>query len=408
MVRRALAVREFRGIVVAQVASDAGDQIARVALALLVLDRTGSALGAAATFAISFVPAFFGAALLGPLADRLSRRALMLWADLGRALIVAVLALAATPDAPLPLLFVLLLAAEFLTPIFDAARSATIPSVLQEPALVSAGYGLSRTLHLANQVIGLVLGGVIVAVVGPRVAMMVDALSFLVSFLVLAATLRPRRSMLGGPTTPAALLRDLREGAAALAADPSRRALGLFAWLMVTTVVAPEALGLAYARSVGAAEYWGAILMAAPIAGATVGSYLVARMALRSQLDLMLPLAVASALPLLATGLEPAPAVVTLLWFVSGVMQAYFVAIMAITTLLTPDDNRGRVTGIAAAGFAACSLIGMLVAGYLADVSSPAFTVTVIASVGLALTGLVWWRWPARVLHRDVAGLEYG
>lgn len=406
--RRALAVREFRGIVVAQVASDAGDQIARVALALLVLDRTGSAFGAAATFSISFVPAFFGAALLGPLADRLSRRTLMLGADLGRALIITVLALAATPEAPLPLLFVLLLAAEFMTPVFDSARSATIPSVLEDPALVSAGYGLSRTLNLANQVVGLVLGGVIVAVVGPRVAMLVDALSFVVSFLVLAATLRLRRSLLDGPTTPSALLRDLRDGAAALAADPSRRAMVLFAWLMVTTVVAPEALGLSYARSVGAAEYWGAILMAAPIAGATVGSYLVGRLTLRTQLDAMLPLAVASALPLLATGIEPPPVVVTVLWFVSGVMQAYFVSIMAITTLLTPDDNRGRVTGIAAAGFAACSLAGMLVAGYLADVTTPAFTVTVIASVGLVLTGLVWTPWPRQVLRRDVAGLEPG
>ena len=57
---RALAVREFRGIVVAQIASDAGDQIARVALALLVLERTGSAFGAAATFAVAFIPGFFG------------------------------------------------------------------------------------------------------------------------------------------------------------------------------------------------------------------------------------------------------------------------------------------------------------------------------------------------------------
>ena len=69
-----LAVREFRGIVLAQVASEAGDQIARVALALLVLSHTGSPLLAAATFAVSFVPSFVGGALLGPLADRFSRR----------------------------------------------------------------------------------------------------------------------------------------------------------------------------------------------------------------------------------------------------------------------------------------------------------------------------------------------
>src|SRR5690606_12808422 len=102
VLRQALAVREFRGIVVAQVASETGDQVARLALALVVLERTGSAFGAAATFAVAFVPAFFGAALLGPLADRLSRRTLMLGADLGRAVIIGVLALLATADASLP------------------------------------------------------------------------------------------------------------------------------------------------------------------------------------------------------------------------------------------------------------------------------------------------------------------
>ena len=50
--------------------------------------------------------------------------------------------------------------------------------------------------------------------------------------------------------------------------------------MLVIPVLAPEALGLAYARSVDAPDYWGGILMAAPIAGATLGSVLIARMAL--------------------------------------------------------------------------------------------------------------------------------
>ena len=51
-VRDVLAVPEFRGMVIAQIASQAGDQIASVALALLVLNQTGSPLLAAATFAV--------------------------------------------------------------------------------------------------------------------------------------------------------------------------------------------------------------------------------------------------------------------------------------------------------------------------------------------------------------------
>jgi MFS family permease len=391
---------------IAQVASDAGDQIARVALALLVLERTGSAFGAAATFAVAFVPAFFGAALLGPLADRLSRRTLMLGADLGRAVIITVLALVATDTAPLPLLFALLLAAEFLTPVFDAARTATIPTILPEPPLVTAGMGLSRTLHLSNQVIGLLIGGVVVTVLNPRAALLLDALSFVVSFLLLSAMLAPRRALLAGRTTPRALLRDLREGSSMLWADPSRRALIGLAWFLVIAVVAPEGLGLAYSVSVGAEDYWGGALMAAPLAGAALGSLLIARLEPVGQLDRMLPLAALSWTPLLLTGFEPPLPVLAALWFVSGGLQAYFVSIMALTTLLTRDEHRGRVTGIASAGFSVCSVIGLLLAGALADLTSPAFAVTLIAAGGLAVVGVASLLWPTQTLRHDVLGLE--
>jgi len=73
--RSLLRNREFRGLVVAQVASELGDHIARVALASLVLTRTDSAFLAVLAFVVSFVPAVFGSALLGAFADRLPRLA---------------------------------------------------------------------------------------------------------------------------------------------------------------------------------------------------------------------------------------------------------------------------------------------------------------------------------------------
>src|ERR1700751_3070560 len=54
------AIGEFRALWLAQVLSVAGDQLARVALTLLVFERTRSALLAAVTFAASVVPAFIG------------------------------------------------------------------------------------------------------------------------------------------------------------------------------------------------------------------------------------------------------------------------------------------------------------------------------------------------------------
>src|SRR6478735_8047998 len=82
--------REFAALVGAQVLSGIGDQVARVAIALAVLERSQSAFYAACAFAVSYLPAVFGGTILGPLADRIPRRRLLLLCDLARAAVILV------------------------------------------------------------------------------------------------------------------------------------------------------------------------------------------------------------------------------------------------------------------------------------------------------------------------------
>ncbi len=405
-IRDVLAVREFRGIVMSQVASEAGDQIARVALALLVLSDTGSPLLAAATFAIAFIPSFIGGALLGPVADRFSRRSLMLGADLGRAALIMLLALVAVQGTPLWLLFGLLLVAELFTPLFDSARAATTPEVLGDVALVTTGAALTRVLSLANQAIGLVLGGLIVQLAGARLALFLDAISFLVSYALLVVYLRRRPPAQESTQSIGVLFADLGRGWKVLMADPSRRALVLLAWGMALPLVAPEAVGLAYVRQQGEVDTWGGFLMASVTTGAAVGAVLVGRRPPREQLDLVLPLAMLMSLPLLVTGIEPPIVILVVLWFLSGAAQAFLVPVMAFTTVLTANEQRGSVVGIAGAGFALLTTIGYLVVGWVASLTSPAFAVVVMAVVGLVVASASYVVWPATTLRADVRALE--
>src|SRR6476619_5590903 len=106
--RDALDQREFAALFVARMLSTWGDYLARVAIATLVLARSGSALLSAATFAVSFLPEVFGQALLAPYADRLPRRTLLVVCDLLRALVVVLLVLAITHALPLGVVLALL------------------------------------------------------------------------------------------------------------------------------------------------------------------------------------------------------------------------------------------------------------------------------------------------------------
>ena len=86
--REVFAIAEFRALWLAQLLSVIGDQLARVALTVLVYDRTRSALLAAITFVASIVPTFFGGVALAWLADRYPRRAVMIACDMIRAILV--------------------------------------------------------------------------------------------------------------------------------------------------------------------------------------------------------------------------------------------------------------------------------------------------------------------------------
>jgi MFS family permease len=401
--RELLRNREFVGLMVAQVLSECGDQIARVGLAVLVLARTDNPFLAALAFVVGYVPAIFGAALLGPFADRMSRRTVMLLADAGRAVLVGLLALLAVPATPVWVLFALLFLAELLSAPFEAARAAVLPDILPDPRHYLRGAGLSRVLSQVDQVLGLALAGLVVAFVSPRGALVTDAVTFALSFAVVLLTLHPRSAPLAARAGLGGYLHDLARGAALVAGDPVRRCLVLFAWGAAAFMIAPEAVALAYAEADGDPAALGTVLMAALPAGGALGAILVGRWAPEAQARAILPLALASCLPLLLTGASPPVLLAAVLWFVAGVGQGFMVPLIATVNLLTPAHSRGRVNGLAAAGFNIGSASAFALAGLGAAVLSPALVVLLAGVAGVLVCVIAWSRWPRAALERAVA-----
>jgi MFS family permease len=403
--RDALRSGEFRGLVVAQVLSEWGDHIARVALATVVLARTDSAFLAVLAFVVSFVPAVIGAPLLGGLADRLPRKLVLLACDLGRGVVIAVLALLAVDGTPVWVLLAVLLLAEFFSAPFDAALRSVVADVLPEPRTALAGMGLLRVLFQLDQVIGIALAGAVIFAFGARAGLFIDAATFVGSFVVVMLTMR-RRPGLRDAGAQESFLQDFRSGVHLVFEDPALRALVLFGWGSAVFIIAPEAVALAYARHEGMPPQVGALLMASVPAGAAIGAYLLGRLAPMRQVGSMLPLAVFCCLPLLATSLAPPWWVALVLFFVSGLGQAFMLPLIATVTLMTPAAFRGRVNGLAGGGFSLASAAAYLLAGALADLTSPAVAVTAASVLGLGLLGAVHRSWPAGAIRRS-AGLVY-
>ncbi len=376
-------VAEFRAMWTAQAQSRAGDQLARVALALLVYDRTSSATLTALVYALTFLPPLLTAPLLAGLADRYSRRTVMVVIDLCCAALVALMAL---PGLPLPVVAVLLVAMTCPQPLFAAARNATLPTVLTGERF-PVGMSIVSTTDYVAQIAGFAGGGVLVALLGgPHTALLVDAATFLVSAALVRRGVGPHRPSERPAHATGSGLSALA-GISVVIRD--RRLLGLagLVWLFAF-FIAPEALAAPYAHQIGAGPGLVGVLMAAGLVGAIIGTLAIIRVPARSRHRWTTPLAAATGLPQAASAVVPWPALAVSLWAIAGLLSSYQTLAKIRFTQLAPDPLRGRAIGVASAGLQTAQGLGVLAAGALADLVHPSTAIGLCGAAG-TLTALL-------------------
>ncbi len=388
-------LREFRALWSAEVVSILGDQLARVAFSVLVYERTSSAALSAAVYALTFLPALLGGALLGWVADRYPRRRVMIGSHLTRAALVMPMA---WPGLPLPVLCALIVVLVLAGSPHSAAQGALLPEILRGD-LLERGYAVRQVTGQLAQVAGFTTGGALLALLSPHAALVMNAVTFVLSAAVLAYGVAPRPA----PAPAAGAVRswsgDIAAGARTVFADPSRRTLAVVVWL-AGTYIAPEGVAAPYAAQLGAGPVAVGLLLAAIPAGSVVGAIMFTRwVPQRTRERWMLPLAVAAGVPLMVSALAPSVAAITVLWALSGAaVAAALIQAQAGFVRRTPAEARGRATGLAAAGLIGAQGLGLLAAGLLAEWSSPAVAVAVTAAVASAGLAAVAMSRPARAL----------
>jgi MFS family permease len=366
---------QFTSLFVAQAISLTGDQLARVALATLVFQETRSAFVTALVYAVTYVPWLVGGPLLGGLADRLPRRTVMVCCQLLSAVLAALMAVPGIPLAVLAaLLFVLILAE---SP-FLSARASLLVDILPDDRYVLAS-ALNQLTIQAAQVIGFAAGGALIALIGPRDALLLDGLSFLVSAALVWFGVRIR----GAVATVVQLgnsWQRMKSGAKVVFGDPRLRGLVLLGWLATFWVV-PEGLAAPYAK--GDSSAIGLLLAAQPV-GSVVGGLVLSRMVRPTRrLEVMGWLAVVSCLPLLFFITTPPLPVAVALLVVSGIGTTYNLPANAAFMQALPAERRGQAFGLVSAGLVAGQGISIAIAGACAEVTSPGLVICVAGGLGV-------------------------
>jgi predicted MFS family arabinose efflux permease len=281
-----MTISDFQRVLAAEMVSNFGSMLSRLVipwLATLALTATPFEMGL--LLMADVVAGACGSLLLGAVVDRMRKRAVMLAADAARASLLGLLAcLACTHHLPLWILVLAGVARGLLTVMFDLARSAWVAQRVDAAHLptrnaqMSAGSSLAETVAFA-------LGGWLYQWLGAVLALLIDAVSYLVSALCLRGV---RDTLLPLPASPRprallwALLIEARAGMTALAAVPTLRTLASLEVLVAFGVsLAATSYMIFVARDLGFTTGVLGLIFATGGIGALLGAALAPRLGRR-------------------------------------------------------------------------------------------------------------------------------
>jgi MFS family permease len=372
--------RRFNLFWTGQTLSTVGDAFTTVAFPLLIYKTTGSIAKMTELTACLAAGAAASALVAGSMVDRLDRRRLLLATDAARAVLMAVIPIASWCGyLSFPLLAVIGAAMGLLGNTFDIAYVAFVAELVSKKRVTEANARLEGTAA-ASFVVGPALAGLMIEAWGPATSIGVDALSFVASFLSLAAV--------GGLRTPAqadpAAAGDeghrrggLVAGARFIARTPVLKALTLILSAEVLITAAALDLFTYHLKStLGQSDALVGTMFAVASVGAVVGATLSTlakrRLGMRvTYVATAFVLALALALVPLAGSFLVTAAIAVAFAFASTVRG---VLSMSRRQEVTPDRLLGRVTAAFWLTLSGARMLGAYVVGLVAAAHGDAWT----------------------------------
>jgi hypothetical protein len=378
--------REFSGMWLADVLSMAGSYLARLAVASLVYARTNSPGLTAVAFAISFAPYLFSP-VLATIADRFPRKQLLVFTDVLRFGLVLLLII---PGMPLALLLVVLFTIEVFQIPFGAARLATLADILEDERF-PAGNAFVAGTRQAVQVGGFVVGGAVVAATSPSAALVINAVTYLVSGALIMAFVKARPQPWAEEGERPPMFAGALDGLRFVARTP-----GMPVWFALLAlgpgiVVVAEGLAVPYADQLGGGARLAGIIMATAPLGNVIGLAFLGRLPLEGQQRLIYPGAIGCGLLVALSGLggylTGSPLPVILLLGAAGASLAYLAGIQALVARAIPSSARGRVFGLGNAVIQISQGGAVALAGAIAEGAQIDLVLTLLGGVAVLVAG---------------------
>jgi len=378
--------REFRIVLGGQAVSAFGDAVSLTVLPLLVVALTGSGIAIGIVGVLQLLPDLLLGLPMGALADRWDRRRMIIAADLGRALLTALIPLSVLLGWPtMGVILLVTFPINALRVVFLAAWTAVMPSIVGVDQ-VGRSSGYAEAIFSASFIIGPAIAGLLVAVLGPGPTLALDAASFVFSAASLTLIRRPLRADRQGIETH--LLADIREGIAYIVGEPVLRVAIPF-WTVTSVSTAPITAVVIFFLTVDRAEGPGMVglILSAYGLGSLIGALIATRFTHGRLGRLMLVANVGMAVMLVCFGVATQPLVQAGIAVSAGVCGALvFVPYITLRSTIPPNHLMGRVGSTARTISVGLAPIGTLLAGLSLDALGGQATLLAIALILVVAT----------------------
>jgi MFS family permease len=379
--RAALRIEEFRVLLVSYVINRAGDFVGSIALAVIVLGSTGSALATAVLFlATQFLPGIFGPALVARV-DRLAPgRALPAMYAVECALFLVLAAV--VHHAGIAVVIALAFADAMIA---FAARTITrsaVASTLVPHDLLPEGKAAFNVALAVSMVAGPVVAGLAIALVGPAPALAIDGGSFMVAAVLIVRASKLRAT----PQVSSSGEKRLREGLRYIARNPALRTLivGEGAAFVFFYLVVPVTVVYA-TRSLHAGSGGYAAMLTSWGVGVAIGSAVQVRVARRVGGTMILISTGAVAAGYLGTAVAPTLVLACAASVIGGIGNGtQWASVETAMHQLVDETFRARTTAVLESLAAIAPGAGIVLGGALTALFSPR-AAYFAASAGLVL-----------------------
>jgi MFS family permease len=401
VLRTALASDGVRRLLLGWLLASTGIWAFTILIALYAYGEGGAtAVGVAVL--VRMLPSGLAAPSVALLADRHSRRSVLVVSCALRALALGLVSLAVAQDAPFAAVLVLAALFTIAGTAHKPAQAALLPQLATVPAQIAAANAATSGIEYAGFLVGSLLAGVVANLVGLSAGMAVCAIPFLLAGAVLARLPHDPRPAPLPQEEQVGATEEALEGFRVVWSDADMRLLtAMYAANMFVQGVVDVLLVLAAIELLGMGEEGVGWLNSAWGVGGLAGSFMALSLLGRGRLASGLTVgSLLAGLPLSVIGFWHLPGAAILLLVVLGVGYALTeVAMLTLTQRLAADDVLARVFGVQETLFVVMTALGSLLAAGLVAIMSLSATLVV---TGLALPVL------AVVLWRRLEALEVG